>query len=475
MNTSNSDDVATRDSSSGPKLARAMGLGMAISLVVGNVIGSGIFAKPGRIAAEAGDFKLIMLAWVTGGVLSLMGALSVAELAAMRPQAGGLYVYLRDAYGKVVAFLFGWSEFLFHRPASTGALSVMCVLNLATALGWEMTSTQQVLVASVVIVSLAVINIVGVAWGGWMQVLTTVLKVGFVVMIIFLPGLLSLFGQYELNWDNYQTRVEPLKTSWAAQFAAAMLAVSWAYDGWHGITPVAEEIKDPQRNVPRALFVGIGILAFLYISANLAYHLVIPMPDMVSPKEHQQLVATLTLKTLIGPIGLTLMSVGVMLSTLGAINSNLLYGPRVSFAMGRDGVFFSQLGQVHRTFRTPAIAIAVQAGMALVLIVSSSVLREHFEYFRAKSLFDILTNYIVFSASLFYVAAVASVFVLRRTHPEWERPYRTWGYPFLPAAYIAFYAVFLAFVFEGSPGEALIGIGLIALGLPVYYAWNRKA
>lgn len=464
----------TSSATAQPSLVRAMGLGMAIAVVVGNVIGSGIFVKPGGIAASAGDFGLIMTAWVTGGVLSLMGALSVAELAAMLPQAGGLYVYLREAYGKTTAFLFGWSEFLFHRPASTGALSVACVLNLGKAVGWETSPAQQVMLASVIIVSLAVINIVGVKWGGRMQVLTTVLKVGFIVMIILLPGLLWLLGKYEPQWSNYSSSVTPSQTSLATQFAAALLAVSWAYDGWHGITPVAEEIKDPQRNVPKALFVGIGVLALLYISANLAYHLVIPMPEMVEPKTNQQIVATLTLKTLIGPIGQTLMSVGVMLSTLGAINSNLLYGPRVSFAMGRDKVFFSQLGVVHATFRTPAVAIGVQALMALVLVTASLGLTASVEYFKQKALFDILTNYIVFSASLFYVSAVLSVFVLRRKHPDWERPYRTWGYPFLPAAYVAFYCWFLWFVFKGNPGEALIGVGLIAAGWPVYLIWNRR-
>mgnify|MGYP006273036345 CR=1 FL=1 len=457
-----------------PSLVRAMGLGMAVAVVVGNVIGSGIFAKPGRIAAEAGDFKLIMVAWVVGGVLSLMGALSVAELAAMLPQAGGLYVYLREAYGKLTAFLFGWSEFLFHRPASTGALSVMCVVNFSKALGWDCSAADQVMISAGIILSLSFVNIVGVAWGGRMQVVTTVLKVGFIIMIILLPGLMWLLGKYQPQWSNYGTSVTPNQPNFATQFAAAMLAVSWAYDGWHGITPVAEEIKDPQRNVPRALFVGIGVLALLYITANLSYHLVIPMPQMVEPKENQQLVATLTLKEMFGPIGQTLMSVGVMLSTLGAINSNLLYGPRVSFAMGRDRVFFSQLGAVHATCRTPAFAIAVQGLMAVVLVCASLGLTAWVSYFKDKSLFDILTNYIVFSASLFYVGAVASVFVLRKKHPEWERPYRTWGYPWLPAAYIAFYAVFLSFVFKGNPGEALIGVGLIAAGWPVYLIWNRQ-
>ena len=455
-----------------------MGLGMAISMVVGNVIGSGIFAKPGTIATEAGSFGLIISAWIVGGLLSLMGALCVAELAAMLPQAGGLYVYLREAYGKLTAFLFGWSEFLFHRPASTGALSVMCVFNFGKATGWDISATEQVALVSVLIAVLATVNIVGVAWGGRLQALTTLFKCGFILLIITLPFTLQLLGRYELNWSNYLTRSTPKTADFATQFAAVLLAVSWAYDGWHGITPVAEEIKDPQRNVPKALFIGIGVLAFLYISANLAYHLVVPMETMVlktiGPKDQQELVATFAMKTLLGPIGQTLMSIGVMVSAFGAINSNLLYGPRVSFAMGRDRVFFPQLGAVHPKFRTPVIAISVQAAMAMVMVVASLLLTKNVAYFADKSLFDILTDYIVFSASLFYVAAVAAVFVLRIKHPDWPRPYRTFLYPWVPLAYVAFYAWFLWMVFMGKPGEAQIGIGLIALGVPVYWIWSRR-
>lgn len=455
-----------------PTLARAMGLGMAIALVVGNVIGSGIFAKPGGIAADAGDFRLIMTAWVAGGVLSLMGALCIAEIAAMLPQAGGLYVYLREAYGKLPAFLFGWSEFLFHRPASTGALSIMCAINFGKAFNWDVSAVEQVLMALVIIAVLGFVNVVGVLWGGWLQAVTTIFKCGFIALIVVLPFLLGATGQHPIEWSNLSTSTTPAQPDLATQFAAALLAVSWAYDGWHGITPVAEEIKNPQRNVPLALFIGIGILALLYISANVAYHLVIPMPVMAEP-QNQKLVATLTLKELLGPIGQTLMSVGVMVSTLGAINSNLLYGPRVSFAMGRDRVFFPQLGYVHPKYRTPATAIIVQAGMSFVMVAASLVLSLTVEYFRGKSLFDMLTDYIVFSASIFYVSAVLAVIVLRQTHPNLERPYRTLGYPIVPAVYGLFYAWFLYQIFRAKPGEAFIGLGLIAIGWPVYLFWNR--
>lgn len=455
-----------------PTLARAMGLGMAIAVVVGNVIGSGIFAKPGGIAADAGDLRVIMTAWVVGGVLSLMGALCVAELAAMLPQAGGLYVYLREAYGKLPAFLFGWSEFLFHRPASTGALSIMCVINFGKALNWNVSPVEQVMMASIVIMALCVVNVVGVLWGGWLQAVTTLFKCGFIVLIVVLPFLMGATGQHPIEWSNLSTSTTPAQPDLATQFAAVLLAVSWAYDGWHGITPVAEEIKDPQRNVPLALFIGIGILAFLYISANVAYHLVIPMPVMAEP-DNQKHVATLTLKELLGPIGQTMMAVGIMVSTLGAINSNLLYGPRVSFAMGRDQVFFPQLGRVHPRFRTPAMAITVQAAMSIVMAVASLLLSLFVPYFQGKSLFDMLTDYIVFSASIFYVSAVLAVIVLRKTQPQLQRPYRTLGYPVVPALYGLFYAWFLFQIFRAKPGEAVIGLGLIAIGWPVYLWWSR--
>ena len=457
-----------------PSLLRALGPVMAIAIVVGNVIGSGIFAKPGRIAAEAGRFDLIMAVWVVGGILCLLGALCFAELATMLPHAGGLYVYLREAYGKLTAFLFGWQEFLFNRPASTAALSMIFVGSLDIALkGVEFSLFQTLALAIALQLLAAGINVVGVLWGGTVQAATTLIKSSFVAFVAVLPFALELGGRDVVQTANFAATITPATDSLATQIAAVLLAVMWAYNGWHGIAPVAEEIRNPQRNIPIALFSGIGLLILLYLGANLAYHAVVPMSEMAL-EDNQEHVAEIMVERLLGEWGGKLMAIGVMVSTLGAINSNLLLGPRVPFAMGRDKVFFPILGEVHARFRTPAVAILVQGGLGVVLVLVSAVLVEYVEYFQKKSIFSLLTDCIIFVSSIFYALSVGAVLILRRKQPDKERPYRTLGYPVTPILYIVVYTWFLFYVFMGNPVEALIGLGMIAAGVPVYRCWREK-
>ena len=457
-----------------PSLLRALGPVMAIAIVVGNVIGSGIFAKPGRIAFEAGRFDLIMGVWVVGGVLCLLGALCFAELATMLPHAGGLYVYLREAYGKLTAFLFGWQEFLFNRPASTAALSMIFVGSLDIALkGVEFSLFETLALAITLQVLAAAINVVGVLWGGTVQAATTLIKSSFVAFVAVVPFALELGGRDVVETSNFAATIAPASDSLATQIAAVLLAVMWAYNGWNGIAPVAEEIRTPQRNIPIALFGGIGLLILLYLGANLAYHAVVPMSEMAVPK-NQEHVAELMVTRLLGEWGGKLMATGVMVSTLGAINSNLLLGPRVPFAMGRDKVFFPILGEVHATFRTPAVAILVQGSLGVVLVLVSAVLVENVEYFQKKSIFSLLTDCIIFVSSIFYALSVGAVLVLRRKQPDKERPYRTLGYPVTPILYIVVYTWFLFYVFIGNPMEAVIGLGMIAAGVPVFWCFREK-
>ena len=471
--TSGSPDSSETPATESPSLLRALGPGMAIAIVVGNVIGSGIFAKPGRIAAEAGRFDLIIAVWIVGGVLCLLGALCFAELATMLPHAGGLYVYLREAYGKLTAFLFGWQEFLFNRPASTAALSMIFVGSLGIALGFNFGIFVTLALAIALQIAAIGINIVGVLWGGRVQAATTIIKAGFVAFVAVLPFVLEVGGRSVIDSSNFGATIEPAQSSMATQIAGVLLAVMWAYNGWHGIAPVAEEIRNPQRNIPIALFGGIGLLILLYLSANLAYYAVVPMAEMAMPR-NQEHVAELMVTRLLGDWGGKLMSIGVMVSTLGAINSNLLLGPRVPFAMGRDKVFFPILGEVHARFRTPAVAILVQGGLGVAMVLASAVLVEYVDYFKEKSIFSILTDCIIFVSSIFYALSVGAVMVLRRKQPDRERPYRTLGYPFVPILYIIVYGWFLVYVYLGNPAESLIGLGIIALGIPVFYYWSRK-
>ncbi len=458
---------ATSASTSETGLVRVLGAGMAIAIVVGNTIGSGIFAKPGRIAAEAGDFSLIISIWGVGALLCVLGALCIAELSVMLPRAGGLYVYLREAYGRLPAFLFGWQEIVLNRPASTGALSMICVGAFGNATGISLAPVEAVTGASLLIAGMTAVNVFGVIWGGRMQLVTTVIKSGFVVFVATLPFVLELGGRDVVDASLYSLHSEPKQPGLGGQIAAVLLAVMWAYNGWHGIAPVAEEVRDPQRNIPLALFGGIGVLALLYMGANIAYHAVIPLSEMALP-ENQEHVAELMVKRLLGPAGGSLMSVGVMLSTLGTVNSNLLISPRVGYAMGRDRVFFSRFGDVHSRFRTPVIAILVQGLLSIALVIVAAVLVASVDYFHDRSIFNLLTDCVIFVASIFYMLAVAAVVVLRRKQPNLERSYRTPFYPLVPALYLAVYAWFLFNIFFAQPVEASIGFGIIAVGVPVY-------
>ena len=486
----------TSPASSAPTLKRDLGLRIAFAVVVGNVIGSGIFLKPGTIAAASGNFWLIITVWVLGGVLCLLGALCFAELATLYPRAGGMYVYLREAYGKLVAFLFGWTETVFGKPAAIGALAVAFVAKLNILLSPVdrpfLSANGQVGVAIAAIALLAWINILGVVWGGRMQLLTTIIKAGFLALVGVLPFLLIPFVSNAARFENYQTTVTPDNASLAAQMGTVLLAVMWAYNGWHGITPLAEEVRQPQRNLPIALFGGIGILIVLYVTANFAYHGVLSMDEM---KAAGQDAAENTLLRLLGPWGSAAMSAVIMCSVFGAINSNLLQAPRVTYAMGRDQVFFRGLGQVHANYRTPVAAIVLMAGMAIGLVLaaalskslvqgvdarafSAEIVRRIIQSLQDGSIFDLLTNFVIFSASIFYVLAVTAVVVLRWRQPESERPYRTWGYPITPILFLGVYCWFLDQVLRSNPLESYVGLAFIAIGVPFYFGyrlWNADS
>ncbi len=489
-----------------------------MAVVVGNVIGSGIFLKPGQIAKDGGDLSLIFSGWVLGGLLCIMGALCLAELATMLPKAGGLYVFLREAYGKPVAFLYGWMEFLFGRPGSVAALAMAFAGSLIALLIKDPTPLQLAACAIPLIALMTAVNFVGVIWGGRVQTATTIAKAGGVAFLAVAPWIWSvsapppevsedrITAAVDMNAANLSDEPASLETAGGsvesaesptganspqrpespfARFGLIMLAIMWAYHGWHGITPVAEEVRDPHRNIPIALFGGIGILILLYLSANVAYHKVLSLDQMATAGERA---ATEMARYLLGTTGAAIISAVIMCSTFGAINSNMLLGPRITFAMGRDDVFFRQLGRVHVNFHTPATAIVVQALLACSLIGLTLVLKMGLKgvnpadfqstvgriiaTLQHVSIFEILTNFVVFGSSIFFLLTVVAVFILRRRHPSWPRPYRTWGYPWVPVLFVAFYVWFLVQVFSAKPLEAGIGLVMILLGLPAYWAWQ---
>ena len=511
-------------------LLQALGRPEAIALVVGNVIGSGIFFKPAIIAQTISSVPVILFIWVTGGLLCLFGALSIAELAAMLPRSGGLYVYLREAYGRLTAFLFGWTEFWIVRPASIGALATAFTLPLPLPDAIRFTLSVGV------VLLLAWVNLAGVIWGGKLQDLTTLIKAVFLAGIALLPFIFNQVSLSHLTIHNTSSNTGLTLSG----FATALLAVLWAYNGWHQVTPVAEEIKNPQKNIPWALITGMGILILLYVSANVAYHGVFSLEDLALQKN----VASSMIDRIIGPVGGAVMTGLVMCSVFGAINGTMLYGPRVFFAMARDRLFFSSLGKIHKTRRTPGYAIASQAILAIILMTATgfipirtiqeelpedltdlvfpdsysgrinieikssesnqdrtpflvfrgtpmgyrekqelAALSDHMTFQRAletiyqsskSHVFDLLTDLVIFGASIFYVLTVAAVLILRRSHPHLERPYQTWGYPWVPLTFVVVYIWFLGTLLVDNPLESGIGIALIATGFPAYYFWQRR-
>jgi APA family basic amino acid/polyamine antiporter len=487
----------------------------AITVVVGSIIGSGIFLKASTVARELDSVGPIMLIWIIVGAVTLCGALALAELAAMLPHAGGPYVYLREAYGRLPAFLWGWTEFWIIRTGSLGALAVATVIYgnklleafeqqnwLPDALAQHVPLTHQWQGATSLglILIVSAINIIGTRWAAWVQNVTSVIKVAFLVFLIVAPFLLMKANPGNLTpmWPE----------EWSAKFframGMAMIAVFWPYDGWINIGPVAEEIKEPQRNVPFALAIGVLIVISVYLGANASYHLVLPMEAV----QNSTAIASDVTQTLLGSAGLWIAALGVTFSTFGALNSNLLAGPRIYFAMARDGLFPAAIRRVHPRFKTPANAVIAQMLWSLVLVVgaywwtapktanpsvdapatvSATVeanvqtsvigdwLRQAFIPQEGPGpAFDALTNFVVFGGSIFYAMAVGAVFILRIKRPDLPRPYRTWGYPFTPIFYLVIFAAALVSLLLDALPQTAVGSLLIFAGVVVYFLVARN-
>lgn len=465
-------------SGSSPGLVRALGPLMATAVVVGTVIGSGVFKKPASIADNVHYFGLTALVWVLGGALAFLGALALAEVAVLYPRAGGNYVYLREGYGRLGGFLWGWVEFWIIRSASIAALATIFAESLGDVMRglggspfgyWELRG-----LTVAVIVGLSLVNARGVRWGGGLQLLITTVKVGSLLAILVLPFVAASLVRGTPEHPTPTPQPENLTPVWPdalsgsliAGFGTAFLGVLWAYHGWMNVAPVAEEITEPQRNIPLALLVGVGIITFLYCGANLAYALIIPRPEMAQLKE-TTVVAEFGFR-LLGPIGGVLASAAVMTSVFGALNGNLLVGPRLLYAMGEDGLAPRALAAVHARWRTPVLATLVLAGWAAGLVLGVAVLETTGILEKGKSHFDVLTDFAMFGAVIFETMAVLSIFIFRWRYPKAERAYRCWGYPVTPALYVIMPAFLLVNMFIRQRTEALIGVGFILTGALVY-------
>jgi len=473
-----SENRAVNDASP-PALPRALGPWIAVAIVVGTVIGSGVFLKPRSIAQSVPDFTYVVLVWAVGGVLTLLGALAIAEVAVLFPEAGGNYVFLREGYGRLAGFLWGWVEFWIIRAASIAALATAFVEGLAGVVQQVLSDgNNQVTFVSwmypvltiAVILLLALVNMRGVRWGGGLMFFITLVKVGSLLLIMVLPfacsGLRSPEGIRASLWD------QPAETGflWSG-LSTAFLGVLWAYHGWLDLAPIAGEVKRPQRNLPIAFLVGMLMLITLYVGANVAYSLVLPQHEMASLGREQNVAAEFCAR-LVGPVGMVLASAAIMISVFGALNGNLLVGPRLLYAMGQDGLAPRRLCDVHARYCTPVPAIAVLAGWSMVLVLAAGWVQGMLEL--KDSLFDLLTDYAMFGAIIFETLGVTTIFIFRRRYADVPRAYRCPGYPWTPLASLLVPAFVLVNMFTSQTVPAIAGLIFIGLGALVFLACGGR-
>ena len=420
-------------------------------MLVGSTIGSGIFRSPAGITDKLPGPLPLMAVWVAGGLFALCGALTLAELSGAYPQTGGMYVFIREAWGRVAAFLFGWAELVIIRAASLGAISTTFAEYLLRVLGYDPGlapySDWVHYVAAVAIALTATFNYVGVSWSSLVLNLTTLAKYGgllFIILLAFAIGLPQTGGHY--------TPAAPVGSFGVAAFGLALVSVLWAFDGWADLSFVAGEVKDPRRNLPRAIIIGVLAVIAIYLLANLAYLAVMPVEEIRTSR----LVAADVAQRLIGAPGVVFVAITVMLSTFGTLNATLLTAPRIFFAMADDGLFFRKVASVHPRFGTPYVSIVLTTVLGVMFVLLRT--------------FEQLADTFVTAIVPFYALAVASVFVLRR-RAGYAPPFRTPGYPVVPALFILATLFLLgnAILDPTSRWGTLAVLGVIVVGVPVYY------
>lgn len=426
------------------ELPRKLGLFTGMAVVVGIIIGSGIFRVPSPIAAEAGSISGIALVWILGGVIALFGALSIAELAAMFPQAGGPYVYLREAYGRPLAFLFGWM-WLLTTPISWAAQSLMFSEYLSFFIPLSNSATH--LIAAGLIVVVAAANTRSVKLGAVLQNLSAAAKV---LAIVGLAAAIFLFAP---GGEHNPLTSQPLGVIKWSGVGLGLVAVLWAYDGWENLTTLSGEMRNPQRNMPMALIGGVVVVIVVYLLINTAYLRALTLPDLAASKS----VAADSAAAVMGRAGASFVGALVMLSVFGTLNGSILSSPRVFYAMAEDGLFFKTVGKVHPKYETPYVAIA----FIVVLAVAYVLLRTFMQLAAAY----------VLGIWPFLALAVVGIFILRRKRPDFPRKYRTLGYPVVPALFVLATIVVMANSLWREPWSTGSSILITLVGVPLYYAW----
>lgn len=432
-----------------PTLPRVLRFGDLVLLTLGAVIGSGIFIVPATVLRlTGGELGPALLVWVAGGVLSILGALTYAELGAMKPESGGLYVYLRDAFGGFVAFLYGWALFFVISSATIATLAVAFAGYLGQLVPLSAWGAKAAAVGMVAVI--AAINVMGTRQSANVQNWATVLKVG----AILIMSALLLRGGNEL--EGVRLVPSSMEFSLLAGMGTAMIGVLWAYEGWHQVTSSAGEVLDPQRNFARAIIAGAAGLAGIYLLANVAYVAALgPERSAQSGRIAAEAVAAIS-----GPGAAKLIALVILISMFSAANATVLTASRVYFAMARDGVFFKKMAEIHPRRNTPAFAIVVSCVWAAIMAATGT--------------FDELLTYVVFTGWIFYGLGAASIFYYRRREPEAVRAFRTPGFPWTPLLFIVAAGAIVLNTFLVYPGRALAGIGLVLLGAPAFWLWRRR-
>lgn len=433
------------------KLVRGLGWSEAVSIIVGTMIGTGIFIVPNSIARQVEAPGLVFAVWIVAGVLSLMGALTYAELGASLVKVGGEYVYLRAAYSPLWGFLYGWTQFLVIKTGSIAALASGFAIYLGHFV--PLSGVESKIVALACILVLSAVNLRGVRVGGKVQTVLTALKI-LIILALALLGFLLGDGT-----AGHYRPLMPESPGWTtlSRFGIAMVAALWAYDGWNNVNMVAGEVKNPTKNIPRALITGTFSVMVIYLLANAVYLYILPIGEI----ERSDRVAARVAEVVVGERGASLISAAILLSILAALNGSILSGARIFYAMASDHLFFRKAALVHERFRVPHIALLLQAGWACLLALSGT--------------YEQLFTYVMFASWVFYGTTTIGCIFLRRRRPALQRPYKTPGYPLVPIVFGLLAMLLTVNTLVRAPRESGIGLLLMLSGIPAYGYWKRRA
>jgi basic amino acid/polyamine antiporter, APA family len=431
------------------QLVRRLGLWSSIGIVIGVTIGSGIFRTPAGIATRVPDPTLMLAVWLLGGLISLCGALSVAELAAAMPQTGGWYVYLREGWGRLIGFLFGWSELVLIRASAVGAIATVFGEYFLRSIGIDPALNERTAdyLSAGAIVFAGAVNIRGVQYGAAIAGLSTIAKFGALAFLVLASFLLG--GRAGASAAYFTAAGAPVN---AGLFGLALISVLWAYDGFADLSFAGGEVANPQRNLPRAVIFGTLAILAIYLSANVAYLYVSPIERIAQSR----LIAADTMQAIFGRTGVAFISVVVMLSAFGALNASMLASPRVFFAMADDGLFFRTVAKVHPRYNTPYVAILLAMALGVAFVLTRT--------------FEQLADTFVLSIWPFYAFGVGALYILRRTRPDLPRPYKVPGYPVLPAVFIGGVIYLVVNALVTDPIWTTVTFAIVLAGVPVYYA-----